>query len=122
MRLSWKFGTVLLSALCLAASAFAEDAPRRTTEVEDYVVTGTRTRHTLQDVPVETQVITREDIERMPSQNVLDALKTVPGINVSTLDDVMGSDNLRSTMRGLQFNEGYGSGLICSRRLIPRDA
>ncbi|WP_031387186.1 TonB-dependent receptor plug domain-containing protein [Desulfonatronum thiodismutans] len=117
MRLSWKFGTVLLSALCLAATSFAEEAPRQAAEVEEYVVTGTRTRHTLQDVPVETQVITREDIERMPSQNILDALKTVPGINVSTLDDVMGSDNIRSTMRGLQFNEGYGLILIDGQRV-----
>lgn len=116
MRLSWKFGIALLSALCLAAAAFAEDAPRRTTEVEEYVVTGTRTRHTLEDVPVETRVITREDIDRSPSKNILDILNTVPGINTTLLDDVIGSDNLRATMRGLQFNEGYGLILIDGQR------
>jgi len=117
MRCSWKFGTVLLSALCLAAPAFAADAPRQVTEVEKYVVTGTRTWHALQDVPVKTRVITREDIERMPSQNIADVLRTVPGINVSTLDDVMGADNLRATMRGLQFNEGYGLILVDGQRV-----
>ncbi|GAB6058509.1 TonB-dependent receptor plug domain-containing protein [Desulfonatronum parangueonense] len=116
MNFSCRLGTVLLSALCLAVPAFAEETPRQTTEIEEYVVTGTRTRHTLQDVPVETQVITREDIERMPSRNILDVLNTVPGINTTLLDDVIGSDNLRSTMRGLQFNEGYGLILIDGQR------
>lgn len=117
MRLSWKFGTVLLSALCLAASAFAEETPRQTTEVEDYVVTGTRTRHTLEDVPVETVVITREDIERMPSQNIVDVLKTVPGLNFSLLDDNIEADTVRATMRGLRFHDGHGLILIDGQRV-----
>ncbi|GAB6057559.1 TonB-dependent receptor plug domain-containing protein [Desulfonatronum parangueonense] len=116
MRFGLKFGTVLFSALCLGAPAYAAES-RQATEVDEYVVTGTRTRHTLQDVPVETQVITRHDIERMPSKNILDVLNTVPGINMTMLDDAIGSDNLRSTMRGLQFNEGYGLILIDGQRV-----
>ena len=95
-------------------AAAADATPSRLDRV---VVTGTRTEHSLLDAPVETFVITAEDLESMPSQNISDVLKTVPGINTSMLDDVIGSDNLRSTMRGLQFNEGYGLILIDGQRV-----
>lgn len=109
-------GLAILMAGIVMLSGGGVAAAHQTAELEKMVVTGTRTKHTLEDVPVETQVITRQDIERSPARNIADILKTVPGINTSMLDDVLGTDNLRATMRGLQFNEGYGLVLIDGQR------
>ena len=97
-----------------ASSVMAQENISRMDEI---VVTGTKTQHTLKDVPVQTTVITQEEIEKLPAQNITDLLKTVPGISTSLLDDAMGSDNLRSTFRGLQFNEGYALILIDGQRV-----
>lgn len=102
--------------LCLPLPALAAEYQTGAVQLEEIVVTGTRTPHTLADVPVETHVITREDLDRIPSQNIIEALKTIPGINTSMLDEVIGADNLRATMRGLQLNHGYGLVLIDGRR------
>ncbi|WP_158269600.1 TonB-dependent siderophore receptor [Desulfonatronum sp. SC1] len=108
--------TTITITFLMIIPGFASESHRGAADMDEYVVTGTRTRHTLADVPVETQVITRDDIDRSPSKNILDILNTVPGINMTLLDDAIGSDNLRSTMRGLQFNEGYGLILIDGQR------
>lgn len=51
--------------------------------MNEVVVTGTRTPHALKDVPVETTVVSRQDIQQSNAQNVMDVLKTVPGIDRS---------------------------------------
>ncbi len=108
------FGCSLPLAALAPIAATASGTEQRMNEV---VVTGTKTPHALKDVPVETTVITREEIDRLPAQNVTDLLKTVPGISTSLLDDAIGSDNLRSTFRGLQFNEGYALILVDGQRV-----
>lgn len=85
--------------------------------MDTVVVTGTRTPHALSDTPVDTQVITRDDIEHSSARNLPQLLRTIPGVSVTNLDDVLGSDNLRLTMRGLQLNEGYGLILVDGRRV-----
>jgi len=81
------------------------------------VVTGTRSTHALAGVPVDTVLITREDIERSPAQNLPQLLRTIPGVSITNLDDTLAADNLRLTVRGLQVNEGYGLVLIDGRRI-----
>lgn len=93
-------------------------APETLTVLEEVVVTATRTPHTLQDVPVETVVISRQDIERSNAQNAMDALKTVPGITSAVHDDVFGTYTWRTKMRGLSFNDGYGLILIDGQRIM----
>ena len=107
------------TALCVGAVLISGQvgAEAPASRMDEIVVTGTKTKHTLKDVPVETTVITREEIENLPARNITDVLKTVPGISTSLLDDAMGSDNLRSTFRGLQFNEGYALILIDGQRV-----
>jgi len=104
--------SLLIIIVVLAASAtFAwADEPRgkEITSLEDIVVTGTKTPHTLKDVPVETIVITREDIEKTNAQNAIDILKNIPGIDASVHDDVFGTYTWQAKMRGLSFNNGYG--------------
>lgn len=88
------------------------------TTLEDIVVTATKTPHSLKDVPVETIVITRKDIERTNAQNLMDVLKNIPGIDTSVHDDVFGTYTWRATLHGLNFNDGYGLILIDGQRAM----
>ncbi|MBT9439409.1 MAG: TonB-dependent receptor plug domain-containing protein, partial [Desulfobacterales bacterium] len=106
----------------LAASvAFAGDdeaEKKGTTRLKDIVVTGTRTPHALKDVPVETVLINREDIEKTNAQNAMDILKNIPGIDTSAHDDVFGTYTWNAKLRGLSFNDGYGLILIDGQRAM----
>lgn len=100
-------------------SALAEQsAPETSALLTEVVVTATRTPHTIKDVPVETVVITRQDMEQSNAQNAMDALKTVPGITSAVHDDVFGTYTWRAKMRGLNFNDGYGLILIDGQRVM----
>ncbi len=113
---------VAVIVVVLAASvAFAGDdeaEKKGTTRLKDIVVTGTRTPHALKDVPVETVLINREDIEKTNAQNAMDVLKNIPGIDASVHDDVFGTYTWRAKLRGLNFNDGYGLILIDGQRAM----
>jgi len=113
---------VAVMVVALAASiAFAGDNEaenKGTMRLKDIVVTGTRTPHALKDVPVETVLINREDIERTNAQNAMDVLKNIPGIDSSVHDDVFGTYTWRAKLRGLNFNDGYGLILIDGQRAM----
>jgi outer membrane receptor for ferrienterochelin and colicins len=51
-------------------------------ELEQVVVTGTRTKHYIKDVPVRTEVITPREIEIKNASNLYQALEGMPGIRV----------------------------------------
>ena len=109
-------GFLVMSLILLSASpSFADN---RVNWLDDIVVTGTRTRHTLQDTPVETILITREDIEKKNSQNILDILKDVPGIQTAYHDDIFGTYTWLAKMRGLDFDSGYALVLIDGQRAM----
>ena len=108
--------TIMVGAATIAPAE--QTAPETPAVLEEVVVTATRTPHTLKDVPVETVVITREDIKRNNAQNAMDALKTVPGITSAVHDDVFGTYTWRAKMRGLNFNDGYGLILIDGQRVM----
>ncbi|MDO3377232.1 TonB-dependent receptor plug domain-containing protein [Geoalkalibacter halelectricus] len=105
---------LVAATLLVPSGALAQQNP---VALQDLVVTGTRSPHALADVPVETLVITREEIERAPVQNLPQLLRTLPGVSATNLDDTLASDNLRLTVRGLQLNEGYGLILVDGRRV-----
>ena len=104
--------------------AIAADEPLSKKEAQkqvmlnEIVVTGTRTPHSLKGVPVETAVITRKDIQRSNAQNIMGVLKMVPGISVDCHDDIFGTYTWRAKMRGLSFNDGYGLILIDGQRVL----
>ncbi|MFV9646318.1 MAG: TonB-dependent receptor plug domain-containing protein, partial [Desulfobacterales bacterium] len=114
--------SLLMIVVALAASAMFvwADEPREKeiTTLGDIVVTATKTPHTLKDVPVETIVITREDIEKTNAQNAIDILKNIPGIDASVHDDVFGTYTWQAKMRGLSFNNGYGLILVDGQRVM----
>jgi outer membrane receptor for ferrienterochelin and colicins len=108
---------VILS-LIFTFSASIALADNRINRLDDIVITGTKTQHTLQDVPVETIVVTKEDIKKKNSQNVMDLLKDVPGIQTAYHNDVFGTYTWLAKMRGLDFNSGYALILVDGQRAM----
>jgi len=120
--------TVLCVLLSAPVSAFADNerqtnqrqqgqAGEQRTVYDDVVVTGTRSPHTLSDVPVDTVLISRDEIERSSANNLPQLLRSIPGMSVTNLDDTIGADNLRLTLRGLPLNDGYGLILVDGQRV-----
>ena len=114
---------VIVGMMCflLSQSGWAGDKKtsskgKEAVELKEIVVTATRTPHLLKDVPVETVVITRKDIERSSAQTVSDLLKDVPGIFIRA-ENVPGISAWRAKIRGLDFNSGYGLVLINGQRV-----
>lgn len=105
----------------LGAPVWAADSAVPTgkdTALAEVVVTATRTPHTLADVPVETVVLSRKEIDRSNAQNVMEVLNSVPGITSAIHDDVFGTYTWRAKMRGLNFNDGYGLILVDGQRIM----
>ncbi|MBQ9253582.1 MAG: TonB-dependent receptor [Bacteroidales bacterium] len=55
---------------------------RSSVNLEQVVITGTRTEHFVKDVPIRTEVLTSESITQKNAQNVFEALESVPGVRV----------------------------------------
>lgn len=53
-------------------------------ELDQIVITGTRTEHTVRDVPVKTGLITSGDIENRNASNLFEALECTPGVRVES--------------------------------------
>ena len=90
--------------------------PEGVFNLDEIVITGTKTPHLLKDVPVQTVVITQEEIKNSSAQTVSDLLKTVPGLFVVS-EDIPGVTSWRSKLRGLDFNSGYGLILVNGQRV-----
>ncbi len=118
MRKNHKRIILIFQLFLLINSASFALAEKRVNQLDDIVVTGTKTQHTLQDVPVKTIVISQKDIKRKNAQNVMDLLKEIPGIQTANHDDVFGTYTWMSKMRGLDFNAGYALILIDGQRVM----
>jgi outer membrane receptor for ferrienterochelin and colicins len=105
---------LVLVLLAFVSIAFAEE---KETKLEEIVVTATKTPHTLEDVPVETVLITREDIETSNAKNITEILKDVPGFYIRG-ENAPGSSSYLSRLRGLDFDRGYGLVLINGERVL----
>ncbi len=83
------------------SSRHADSAEDDVLDLGEIVVTGTRTPHVLEEVPVQTRVITREQIEKSGVQKAADLLRNIPGIQIS--GGAPGAVSSRSTalLRGL---------------------
>jgi len=83
--------SALLFFIVFTSAAMAAEEPNVEQPKEDLgiyqldpvVVTGTRSPHMLKDVPIETSVVTRQEMERAGIQSVEEALRWIPGINIS---------------------------------------
>lgn len=101
--------------LMFVSTAFAEEA--KDTKLEEIIVTATKTPHTLEDVPVESVLINKEDIENSNAKNVSEVLKDVAGFYIRG-ENVPGSSSYLSRLRGFDFDKGYGLVLINGERVL----
>lgn len=112
---------LLALVFCQAGQVQAADGPEPTKDVlelNEVVVTATKTPHTLKDVPIDTIVITADDIARSNAQNLVEVLGQVPGIITDVHDDIFGTYTWRASMQGLSFNDGYALILVDGQRMI----
>lgn len=109
---------IVLSAVLLFSVPAPCDEPKESKafNLDEIVVTGTKTPHQLKDVPVQTVVITEEDIKDSSAQSVSDLLRSVPGF-YTVSEDIPGVTSWRSKLRGLDLNSGYGLVLIDGMRV-----
>ncbi|MEW6067166.1 MAG: TonB-dependent receptor [Nitrospirota bacterium] len=105
----------ILSLLICITSVQAEEKKEAT--LKEIVVTATKTPHHLYDVPVETVVITKEDIEKSNAKNISELLRDVPGFFILG-ENVPGTSAYQSRLRGLDFDKGYGLILINGERVL----
>ncbi len=117
-----KTQSILLSGFLLTATGTVAiaggDGQNKVIPLQDVVVTATRTPHTLKDVPVETVVVTQEDIKHSNAQNIIDVLKVIPGVQTDVHDDVFGTYTWRAKLQGLSLNDGYGLILVDGQRVM----
>lgn len=92
--------------------------------LEQIVVTGTRTEKRLLDVPVRTEVVTRQQIEKQNARDLSDALKYVPGLMIKPIHGKTGSqvwiqgidsDRVLILINGLPISASTGSSVDLSQ-------
>ncbi len=126
----WRF--CLITALCFflssplpaSANTGGQDSRRQKGSGEeqrsvhdDVIRTGTRSSHTLYTVPVDTVLISRQEIERSSAKNLPQLLRGIPGMPVTNRDDTIGADNRPLTFRGLPISDGYSLILVDGQRV-----
>ncbi|MEI8048978.1 MAG: TonB-dependent receptor [Bacteroidota bacterium] len=72
----------------------------KTSEIAETVITATRTRKKINELPASVRLITAEQIKEMPSAAIDDLLRTEAGINVDRKNGIF-SKNASVNMRGL---------------------
>lgn len=116
---NWKcLAPILVVLLLLIGNTAMAQEESKTYKLDKVVVTGTKTPHTLKNTPVQTTLITEEDIEKTNAQTVMDVLNEIPGIYTGMHSDVFGSYTWRAKMRGLNINKGYGLVLVDGQRVM----
>jgi len=97
----------IASALVLSVPAYAQDRREQAAELDTIEVKGIRgslqrSLDTKRDSESLVEVITAEDIGKMPDKNIADTLQRVPGINISSASATEGGfdENDRVSMRG----------------------
>ncbi|PAS96704.1 MAG: TonB-dependent receptor [Candidatus Dactylopiibacterium carminicum] len=91
-----------LSVLSLALGALFHGPVRADTALSPVVVTGTRTEKALEDSPIRTEVVTREEIRRTNARTLRDALENVPGLQ---LREIHGKSGYEVSLQGLTSDQ-----------------
>ncbi len=95
-RLSWWVGVIVIALRwqdpACAQNEESEDVEVPAVELEEVVITGTRTEKLLSQAPVRTEVVTREEIERMHARDLSQALEDVPGLLLRETHGKQGQD------------------------------
>lgn len=90
-------GTLLSSTPHLRAQTVGTADPLPTV-----VVTGTRSEKTLDETPIRTEVVDRQEIERTHARTLKDALENVPGLQ---LREIHGKSGYEVTLQGMTSDQ-----------------
>ncbi|WP_447729445.1 TonB-dependent receptor [Pseudoxanthomonas suwonensis] len=79
----------ILTGLAMSAGVHAQDARQQATELDTVVVTGIRgsmerSLDTKREADARLEVVTAEDVGKLPAHNVADTLQRLPGVNISS--------------------------------------
>ncbi len=118
---SWRYGTFRLNpfvrvGLCLSAISCAWPVLAVDDDGETMVVTASSVEQNLKDAPASISVITQEDLQRKPVQNLKDVLKEVPGVQLTN----EGDNRKGVSIRGL--DSSYTLILVDGKRVNSRNA
>lgn len=96
--------TLLCSVSCVALAQVdaSPAAPDAVPTLAPVVVTGTRTEKFLDETPIRTEVVDREEIERMHARTLKQALEDVPGLQ---LTEVHGKSGYEVSLQGLSSDQ-----------------
>lgn len=108
-------GLVLLHGNLLAHQESKSEVQYR---LDNVVILGTKSEHTLGDSPVSTALITKKDIERSNAKSISQLLGTIPGFNFSEQSDLMGAMGYKNTIRGLNLEDRYLLVLVDGQRVF----
>ena len=106
--------TVLITGMCIggAQQSFAEEAVN-SFDLDEMVVTATRTMKELQEVPSSVSVVTAKEIQEKSINSVAEALQTLPGVYKSQVAQGgiqlrgFGSSDILVLVDGQQMNTSY---------------
>ena len=104
-------GGLCASAMALALPVFAVDS-----ESDTLVVTAAATEQNLKDAPASISVVTQQDLQRRPVNNLKDVLQDVPGVQLTN----EGDNRKGVSIRGL--SSSYTLILIDGKRVNSRNA
>ena len=107
---------LLAQLIAAAMPVMAEDASEVKENEDQMVVTASSIEQNLREAPASISVITRDDLQKKPVQNLKDVLKDVPGVQITNE-----SDNRQGvSIRGL--DSGYTLILVDGKRVNSRNA
>lgn len=86
--------------------------------LDNVVVTATKTPHTLGDVPADTVLITKDDIEKSHAKTISELLNEIPGFNFSQQSDLASAMGYKNTIRGLNVESRYMLVLVDGQRIF----
>lgn len=107
---------IMRGGLCASALTLALPVMAAAGEGETLVVTASASEQNLKDAPASISVITQQDLQRRPVQNLKDVLKEVPGVQLTN----EGDNRKGVSLRGL--NSSYTLILIDGKRVNSRNA
>jgi outer membrane receptor for ferrienterochelin and colicins len=84
-------------------------------QLKEVVITATKSSHILKNVPIETNLITRKEIEQTGVVTVSDAIRLIPGLNISGGAPFGSSRRFTAIIRGLPAH--YSLLLVDGKRI-----
>lgn len=111
-----RLNPIVRGGLCASAMTLALPAIAAVEDGDTLVVTAAATEQNLKDAPASISVVTQEDLQRKPVQNLSDVLREVPGVQLTNAGD----NRKGVSLRGL--DSSYTLILIDGKRVNSRNA